>query len=73
MTSLVILPRSSDAFSAYKPSKNAHIDILAPQAKDKGASGKVLRLDLHRGYTPISTRSFVLCSEPPASYTMCRR
>ncbi|KAK8853464.1 hypothetical protein IAR55_004171 [Kwoniella newhampshirensis] len=30
MTSLVLLPSQSDAFSAYQPSKNAHVDILRP-------------------------------------------
>ena len=29
MSSLILLPTLSDAFSEYRPSKNAHVDILS--------------------------------------------
>ncbi|WWD19893.1 hypothetical protein CI109_104362 [Kwoniella shandongensis] len=44
MTSLILLPSQSDAFSAYQPSKNAHVDILHPttlgKKRDPSGSGK---------------------------------
>ncbi|KAK4685778.1 hypothetical protein P7C73_g4368, partial [Tremellales sp. Uapishka_1] len=47
---LILLPSQSDAFSAYRPSKNAHVDIMELSAKGKrkdqsmGDGIKVVRL-----------------------------
>lgn len=46
MASLVVFPRRSDAFSAYRPSRNAHTDILA--ASSTAHTGKVITLNVQR-------------------------
>lgn len=35
MAALLTLPRQSDAFSAYRPSRNAHVDFLSPDGNDQ--------------------------------------
>jgi hypothetical protein len=46
MASLVVFPRRTDAFSAYRPSRNAHTDILT--ASSSAHTGKVITLNVKR-------------------------
>ncbi|WVW86443.1 hypothetical protein I302_108491 [Kwoniella bestiolae CBS 10118] len=52
MSSLIILPSHTDAFSAYQPSKNAHLDFVSAVDLGRGGSSskkdgiKTVRLDL---------------------------
>lgn len=59
MASLLALPQRSDAFTAYRPSKNAHVDFLTSDAagpsRDAARDVKVIKL------TPRGTCSRSMC------------
>ncbi|OCF44515.1 hypothetical protein I317_01587 [Kwoniella heveanensis CBS 569] len=55
MASLILLPSTSDAFKAYKPSKNAHADFISAVDLSRGGRGsgskeiKTVRLNVAAG------------------------
>lgn len=57
MASLVMFPSRTDAFKNYRPSSNAHTDILT--SSSRASAGKVVTLNVHR-------KSML---SPPAAYT----
>ncbi|WRT69963.1 uncharacterized protein IL334_006954 [Kwoniella shivajii] len=65
MSSLILLPSRTDAFSAYKPSKNAHTDFIS--AVDLGRGGSSGSKDGVKSVTlSVSKRP----SHPPAKDTL---
>ncbi len=66
MTTLILLPTASDAFSEYRPSKNAHVDILSsPLGKRRDSTvhqekdgARIVKLSLRCQYIVLA--SFVL-------------
>ncbi|WVR09664.1 hypothetical protein IAU60_006739 [Kwoniella sp. DSM 27419] len=71
MTSLIRFPATSDAFSAYRPSKNAHVDYISAVDLSRGGSpkegGKVIRLSLPSRSTgpPVSDQLDTLLASIP--------
>ncbi|WOO85803.1 Cullin-4A [Vanrija pseudolonga] len=53
MASLITLPRRSDAFTDYKPSRNAHTSILTGTASAATGDSKVIRLNLTQPRPPL--------------------
>lgn len=44
MASLLALPQLSDAFSQYRPSKNAHVDFLMANDASKSDTAKDVKV-----------------------------
>ena len=75
MTSLILLPTTSDAFSEYRPSKNAHIDILPSSLGKRRDSTvrpdedgpRVVKLNINSQSIPFSPFSYVSVRLSPPS------
>ncbi|WVF67352.1 hypothetical protein IAT40_002107 [Kwoniella sp. CBS 6097] len=73
MSSLIRFPSTSDAFTAYKPSKNAHVDFISAVDLSRGGGGsgrkeiKTVRLNVSAGPSapPAKDQLITLLSSIP--------
>jgi cullin-4 len=71
MASLLALPRRSDAFTQYRPSKNAHVEFLSANDASKSDTGKdvkVIKL-IPRGGHP---KALVRCRRSRANISIAQ-
>lgn len=46
MSSLVVFPSTTNAFSSYRPSVRAHVDFIKPGSGSQHSTGRIVKLEL---------------------------